>query len=224
MGSDDLFKKRKSGRTNRYSKQLETRSDRWLFVSEGTKTEPNYINNLLDYANSKSSKEIIYKAEGVGKNTESLVLSVDDFIGQVQNKSNKPMIPYSRIYVIFDKDSFPKNQFNNAITIAQNKGYIPLWSNECIELWFILHFRYLQSNINREQYFKKLTKLIKEKYDKSDNIFDKLIPDDNIKTAVKYAKKLYEHCKDLTSYSDFAPCTKMYLLIEDIENYLEIKF
>ena len=27
-----------------------------------------------------------------------------------------------------------------------------VWSNQCIELWFLLHFSYMQSDIHREEY------------------------------------------------------------------------
>ena len=32
-----------------------------------------------------------------------------------------------------------------------------LWSNQCVELWFLLHFSFMQSDIHRTEYWAKLT-------------------------------------------------------------------
>ena len=67
MGSDDLFKKRKSSRQKRSSKQLITRPVKLLFVCEGSKSEPIYIKRLIEYYKNKSNKNLVYKVEGTGK-------------------------------------------------------------------------------------------------------------------------------------------------------------
>ena len=79
MGTDNLNKRRSKERRERKSKELETRAETWLIVCEGKKTEPNYFKTLFDCINSKSSKKINVKIEGIGKNTKSVVNSVDSF-------------------------------------------------------------------------------------------------------------------------------------------------
>lgn len=69
---------------------------------------------------------------------------------------------YGHVWVIFDKDNFSDDQFNSAIEQACRKGYYIGWSNEAIELWFLLHFEYLNAGITREQYCEKLTKYFKQ--------------------------------------------------------------
>lgn len=131
--ADQLFKKRKSGRQIR---QRKAQAETWLFVCEGTKTEPNYLRSLIDRANSISAQPPI-KADirGVGRNTENLVKCVDDFYEYADKfNARKAGLLYAKTFVLFDKDSFKANQFNNAVNMAKLRGYIPIWSNECFEL------------------------------------------------------------------------------------------
>jgi hypothetical protein len=41
--ADQLYYKRKAERTERKSQQRKQLSETWLFVCEGSKTEPNYV-------------------------------------------------------------------------------------------------------------------------------------------------------------------------------------
>lgn len=75
----------------------------------------------------------------------------------------KVRVPYEKVCVVFDKDSFSKEQFNTAIDMGINKGYIVAWSNECFELWFLEHFNYFCTDLPREEYFKKLGEIISQK-------------------------------------------------------------
>ncbi len=177
---DDLFRKYGKARRERKSKELKTRSETWLIVCEGKKTEPNYFNSLFDYVNSKSDRKIKPEIKGTGWNTESLVSSVDEYFSFVDELKRKTNIPYGKVFAVFDKDSFTKRQFNDAIYMAARKGYIPIWSNECIELWFLLHFNLLESNITRDEYYKRLSDIFGAKYNKSDDHFAMLNTEVNL--------------------------------------------
>jgi len=220
MGTDNLFYKRKQQRQKRVSKELKTRSEKWLIVCEGEETEPNYFKQLLDYANSKSDTKIKYFIVGTGRNTESLVSSIDSYFTFVDELRIKEEIPYGKVFAVFDKDSFKKGQFNNAIHTAIKKDYIPIWSNECIELWYLLHFNLLSSNIPRDNYFKKLGEIFGCGYKKSDNHFKMLKTEQNLKNAIQYANKLYCQTQHIKSYADRAPCTTVFKFIEEIEEYI----
>ena len=41
-----------------------------------------------------------------------------------------------KIFVVFDKDSFSDDDFDDTIKMCEDNGYIPLWSNQAIEYWF----------------------------------------------------------------------------------------
>lgn len=223
--ADQLYNKRKKAQQFRQQKALMERSETWLFVCEGEKTEPNYLNSLIEFAN-RISAQLPIKADikGVGRNTENLVRCVDDFYEYAEKfNSLKKGVPYAKTFVLFDKDSFKANQFNNAINMAKMKGYIPIWSNECFELWFLLHFCYYTSDNGREAYFRKLTDLLGDKYNKADNIFGIIHSSERIKRAFEYAKKLDSlFDKKTCPPHKRVPCTQMYILIEAIQERLRI--
>lgn len=221
--ADQLFKKNKLAVQRTTARIQKERSQTWLFVCEGTKTEPNYLASLINYANSKSQQAKI-KADihGVGRNTESLVECVEDFFRYVGEFKSYPAIPHEKIFVLFDKDSFKAAQFGNAINMSISKGYIPIWSNECFELWYILHFCYYTSDNGREKYFDKLDGLLGIEYDKADDIFSLINSSEHLKNAITYSKKLEENSKCETSPSKKVPCTQMLTLIKEIEKRLKI--
>lgn len=223
MGSEDLAKRRKNERTTRISKEQELRAETWLIVCEGTKTEPKYFTGLLDYVNTLTDKKIKFKVVGTGRNTESLVNSVDDLFNFTDKEISIKKIKYGKTFIVFDKDDFTKSAFNNAVRMCIRKGYVSLWSNECIELWFLLHFDYLESAISRKEYFKKLTKKLKVEYKKNVDNFSLLGKLEKIPKAYKYAKKLGENLNCEAEPADRKPCTMLYKIIDEIEEYLSLK-
>lgn len=224
MGGDGLFKRRQEERRLRHSKKLELRSETWLIVCEGKETEVNYFKSFLNYANSISDRKIKFEVIGLGRNTTSLVNSVDGLFNYSDSLLRKTRIPYGKVFVVFDKDDFTDSQFNLAIQKCHSKGYVPLWSNECIELWFILHYEYIQSSLTRKKYFEKLSQKLGKKYTKNDNHFELLNSKINIQNAYKNAKKLYE-CNNMGSktYAEQNPSTTIYKIIDEIEESLDIK-
>lgn len=221
--AEQLFKRQRLAVSREKRNIQKNRSQRWLFVCEGSKTEPNYIKSLIAYYNKISEEaDIKVDAVGDGRNTVSLVKSVDDFLERTEEYKRVSDIPYEKIFVLFDKDSFGSDKFNAAIDISIRRGYIPIWSNECFELWYILHFEYYQSDSGRDLYFEKLSQLLKMKYDKADNVFDKIHNEKNITLAYNYAKKLMDKHKCETSPAKKVPCTQMPDLIDLLEEKLKI--
>ena len=222
--ADQIFRRNQVAREKRISEKRKERSETWLFICEGTKTEPNYLTSLIGYANNITSEAPLkFQIEGVGRNTETLVECVDDYFDYIEKcNAQKKGIPYAKTFVLFDKDSFKSNQFNNAIKMAETRGYIPIWSNECFELWYILHYEYYSSDNGREAYFTKLTDLLGEKYSKSDDVFSIIHSPENLKQALSNSKKLDKEFSNENSASKKVPCTQMFRLIEEIQNRLKV--
>ena len=100
--------------------------------------------------------------------------------------------------------------------------YHALWSNQCIELWFLLHFSFLQADLHRSAYWPKLSECLNSigvgDYRKNrDDMFDVLYP--YIDSAISNAKKLDE-INSGKKPSESAPGTKVYQIIEHLRNYL----
>ena len=73
---------------------------------------------------------------------------------------------YKHVWVVYDTDDFPANRINKTNELCINLSteetqYHAIWSNQCIELWFLLHFSFFQSDIHRSDYWPKLSEWLK---------------------------------------------------------------
>ena len=221
--ADQLFQKRKKQNTAEKRRSREIAPFRYLIICEGEKTEPNYFEafrasiNEKFYGNTRLDRVVI---KGIGRNTESLVVFTEKIVKEAD-------VHFGNIWCVFDKDSFSDEQFNSAIELCKNKGYKAAWSNECIELWFLLHFEYLNAAIGREDYQAKLTEyftkysLNKGKYEKNLNdIYDLVNKFGNETLAIRYAKKLNKLYDEYTTPSNMYPATQVFKLVEELNSYI----
>lgn len=158
---------------------------------------------------------------GVGRNTK-------DLVKYALRKSRFAKNPYGSVWCVFDKDSFSNEQFNTAIMQCEDNGMKAAWSNESIELWFLLHFDYLDAGIDRKEYVAKLNHYFKKlsindgKYEKNlDAIYRILVKYGNLPQAIRNAEKLEKVYKDTDTPSERKPSTKVYVLVEELFEYLD---
>ncbi len=224
---DEFFRRRKGRKKKRGEAIRQPEPDRYLIVTEGEETETNYFEGMKRKINAQYANRITQiriDIEGTGRNTNSLV----HFVEKIMNRS---VNPYSRIWVVFDKDDFSDDQFNSAIAQAESKGYQVGWTNEAFELWFLLHFEYLNSGISREQYIEKLTGYLSsrgvlkkgDKYDKNmAYIYEILMEHGDMERAIGNCKKLIEmhEANGEHSYARMNPASTVYKLVEELKEYL----
>lgn len=134
-------RERRDARRNRLglqTRRVETRPLRWrcLIVCEGEKTEPHYFEAFP--VNAKV--EIV--VEGQGMNTVSLV---DHAVARRDEDGS-----FDEVWCVFDRDSFPAEHFNLAIDRAAREALLVAYSNEAFELWYLLHFCYLDAAVSRQ--------------------------------------------------------------------------
>ena len=72
---------------------------------------------------------------------------------------------YKHVWVIYDTDDFPADHINKTAELCVSESteettYHAIWSNQCIELWFLLHFSFMQSDLHRTSYWPKLTEIL----------------------------------------------------------------
>lgn len=192
-----------------------------LIVTEGTKTEPEYFTAIKNLINQHYSERIHLEICGKGENTITLFESAKQL---AENDPNG----CKHVWVVFDKDDFPAEHFNLTAELCANSSsdgrtYHAIWSNQCIELWFLLHFDYLQSDLYRSEYYPKLNQRLKQLH-KGDyrknraDMFDILRP--RMGTAIANAKRLYSEKQGLTP-TEAAPCTTVFQLIETLLPYIK---
>ncbi|MFM9837298.1 MAG: RloB family protein [Cyclobacteriaceae bacterium] len=189
----------------------------FLIVCEGTKTEPNYFIELEKDLPKGIVKLVI---EGSGLNTLSLV----DRAIKIRDASIRN---YDRVWAVFDRDDFPEESFNNAIYKALGNGIHCAWSNQAFELWFLLHFQYVNVAMTRDAYKEYLETQVR-KVSRNDNyvyaknsieMYSILKNFGNQDQAIniKWSNKLLSDYSD-ERYAKHNPCTLVHLLIEELKN------
>ncbi len=144
---------RRGGVTQRRVETREVRQ-RFLIVCEGEKTEPNYFKSF------DLPKQLLQvTVHGVGANTVSLVRKTIT----LRDAGN-----YDQTWCVFDRDSFPASQFNQALALAEREGIKVAYSNEAFELWYLLHFHYYTAANTRVDYINSLSLLLSRRYEKND--------------------------------------------------------
>jgi len=194
-------------RTQRsFRRKIATRTlrERFLIVCEGEKTEPNYFRRF------RVPKDVVdLDIRGIGANTSSLVQ-------EAINLRNKEI--YDQVWCVFDRDSFPADNFNSALALATANDISVAYSNEAFELWYLLHFHYYQTGITRASYIEKLSKLLQFKYEKnSEHMYDLLESKQPI--AIRNAEKLLQEYSEFTPEKN-NPSTTVHLLIKELNRFV----
>jgi hypothetical protein len=143
---------RKAGRRAPY--------DRLLIVCEGTKTEPNYFDEIRQFYR-LSSANIVVRPSEYGTQPQKIVSYAYDFCREKNNR-------WEKVFCVFDRDDHPN--FENAIKSAMKKNlkndqgqnilFYAIPSVPCFELWLYLHFRAITTEISRFDLLKKLKEYI----------------------------------------------------------------
>ena len=181
---------------------------RILILCEDTKSSRDYFDS---FPHDPEQVEIV--CHGTGKNTDSLM---EDAIARTK-AARASRAPYESVWVVFDKDDFPLGNFNRAFDLARAwNEIIPCWSNECFELWYLLHFHYRDTAIGRNDLWPTISRLLGQKYDKADESLHATMAG-NQETALRNARKLaYEN--EISEQRTRNPSTKVHELVETLRN------
>ena len=193
-----------------------------LIICEGTKTEPNYFKALKEKITKQNKDKITIEIIGKGEGTTNLL---EYAMKKVQKSTNY----ISNVWLVYDKDDFTDKSFNEVqekcfeINKHGNTIYNPIWSNESIETWILLHFIKFDTPISRKDCIKKINQNFSKRklgnYKKNDKeLYDKLSP--YLLDAISNARWLdlkYENRLP----AEMTPCTKVYKLVELLNKYVE---
>lgn len=196
----------------------------YLILTEGTKTEPYYFEGFKKAVES-CHPEILVEIIGVGKATTKLLEFADEFIEEFS-------VHNAELWLVTDKDDFQADHFNKLVSECLRRDKVKFlgnwwhaaWSNECFELWFVLHFSFYQAAATRTEYYKILKEQFRKhrlgSWKKNDpEIFRIMTCKGNPRLAIHYAKKLHKE-KQGQIPSSVRPCTTVYALVEELARYL----
>lgn len=198
----------------------------YLIICEGAKTEPNYFESLRKRLPPKMVTRV--DIQGTGTNTLTLLARAKEEI-EKRYKSGHP--PYYNVWLVFDKDSFPDDDFDNTIKTAKSRTketkcyWHCAWSNEAFELWYLLHFHSHSVALSRAKFSEKLEEELKglgvdRKYQK--NATDMYILLEALQEqAIAHAKTMFKNQKENNiPPSKMNPATTVHLLVEELIKYI----
>ena len=201
---------------------IRTKRKYYLIVCEGVQTEPNYFEAIKERLPKGVLTSCHIEIEGAGRNTESLLDETIRLMGKWHEETGRQI---DKVWIVFDRDSFEAQQFNNAIArCKQSKPEIGCaWSNEAFELWYLLHLIYFDNAIRRTEYQRMLEEQLSKKigqpfkYTKnSKEMFSILAQYGNIDFAIDNAVRLEEIWEGQEDYANHKPCTKVHHLIIEL--------
>lgn len=214
--------KRLAKKENKRKRNSKNKRRYFLIVCEGEKTEPNYFESLKNDLPKGVLTSCRIDIEGTGRNTLSLVEESKKIKERLENETS---LSIDKIWVVFDRDSFESHNFNEAINHCKNS--LPeigcAWTNEAFELWYLLHFHFYNTAINRKKYQKLIEGNLKPKigehykYQKnSKEMYNLLKENGNLKLAIKFAAKLETEFEARFDFANHNPCTKVHLLVAEL--------
>jgi len=185
---------------------------RVLIVCEDEKSSRDYFQSF-----NPTRTEVV--AVGTGMNTSSLV---DEAIA-LRNRAQRSDAPYASVWCVFDRDSFPIQNYHRAFKWARDEGIRVAWANEAFELWYLLHFNFLDTALSRDRYAEKLGPLLGVVYDKADaSMYARL--EARQPTALRNAYRLEKHWADLgvDNPERHNPSTGVHELVEHLNELREL--
>lgn len=139
---------------------------------------------------------------------------------------------YDQVWCVFDKDDFPDENFNNAVTMAEGFGFKIAYSNQAFEYWLILHFEDHQGGgMNRKDYCAKLNSYL-SKFNVKYNCDGKTVTQEifDVLTSVSPNEKTYQEIaierakRNLKHFQGISPAlaessTLVFELVEELEKF-----
>lgn len=145
--------------------------DRILVVCEGSKTEPNYFNEIrAHYKLHTASVKVLPSLAGTSP------IQIVDYAHELFDKGNPQLKiirrAFEQVYVVFDRDEHLSyhNALNRAVSLEKSKllndEKVPIIFRAIVsvpnfELWLLLHYKLISHVIDRTDVIKQLKKEIR---------------------------------------------------------------
>jgi hypothetical protein len=197
MGRDNSPKVRQKADLARKRARSRTSHDRILIVSEGTKTEPNYLNEICHEYRIPTANVVVQPGkDGTGplqvvRYAQRLFTEGDHHCGIFKKA-------FEWVYAVFDRDEHAS--YEEAIQLAgsldrslrndlrEKIRFLAVASVPCFELWLLLHFEDVHSPIERSEVLRRLRRHLPE-YEKGSNSVYALTKG-RLQEAIRRARRL----------------------------------
>lgn len=123
----------------------------FLIVCEDESTEPYYFGEFQKLFDSlfPEKRTVFLKAVGTGRNSLGVVKQAVEERDRLQNEAETHI---DHVWAVFDKDSLDETggnleRFNQSFILAKNESIEVAYSNECFELWLLLHYQDVAADV-----------------------------------------------------------------------------
>lgn len=165
MGQDGQPKARQKARELRRRAAIRQPIDRLLIVCEGSKTEPNYLDEIRQELR-LATAHVQVRPSGFGTDPLSVVNYGEHLVHHGDRALGIEPGAFDGVFVVFDRDDHLNYhealarvaKLNNRL-LSDEKSKVPfevVASVPCFELWLLLHFEDVQAPIHRDDVYERL--------------------------------------------------------------------
>lgn len=204
---------RKKGFKKAYQVESKPKGKSYLIICEGKNTEVEYLRCI-------PAPNATVRVEGGYGSKTALVKSALEFKKRAEYKDYETWCVYDLDYS--GEQIGQKEDFNESIELARRNGMKVGYSNDAVELWFVLHYQPVEQAFLRFDYYRVLNRLWKlDDYEEEGKrlgfcrfIYD-LLQNDPLASearAIERARQLLEQNGHLP-FADQNPCTTIFELV-----------
>ncbi|WP_172201088.1 RloB family protein [Campylobacter sp. RM16188] len=170
-----------------------------IIACEDSVSAPAYFKKIIQEL--KESKKILPGSFVIAAHRHSDPSGVlKDLMEYKQQHIGATYKDFKHRWIVIDRDSsigmqrigHTPNNFNNALKDAKKNSIEVAYSNDSFELWYLLHFKYIDTAITRDDILKHVIKLLKNQHPQDFKDLD----EQSIK-KVEYVEKIYDRLKSL---------------------------
>lgn len=184
-----------------------------LIVTEGKKTEPDYLNGLRNHLKLQAVDVRVVKADGT--DALSVVTHAVELRDQRRREAKRGCaVSYDSVWAVFDTERADTNpKLNDALQKAKDHNINVALSNPCFEFWILLHDEYTTAQFAKcENVIRRIKERHLPDYEKGRVDADKYIP--KIPAAVYNSERCREYHK--TAGASGNPSTAVDLLVREM--------
>ncbi len=190
------------------------------YACEGEKTERYYFETLFDLL--KKARALTKTSCVFAPHQHTNPTGVLADLIAFQDDAKRTYKDYDHRWIVIDRDEercggggHTLQDFNDAISRAASKKpkVEVAWSNPSFEIWYLLHFQYQNTAIERDQVNTCLSRALMTIYEKNDQtMYSRLQP--KLIDAIRNAKRLHDEAKEAgTLPAATNPGTRVYELV-----------
>ena len=177
----------------------------FLIVCEGSKTEPDYFDAF------PAPRYVLRLDVLPGGGSPCAIVETAK---ERQEQERRKGLPFDQVWCVFDRDDVDEEQFRKAIRDADRLGFRVAYTNQAFDLWYLLHFDYYNTGIDRSSYKQRLTNRLGYEYRKNaPGMYATLVS--RQQTAIRFAERLLKEYEPADPAND-NPSTTVHLLVKEL--------